>query len=521
MWKAAGCALVLAASLGVAGAEPRTDAPFEVDGSFSTSSAIDARVLAGLRRHGLMPARPCSDAVFVRRVYLDLIGTLPEPEDVRAFLQDRRSDKRATLIDALLQRDEFADFWALKWCDVLRVKAEFPINLWPNAAQAYHRWVLEAVRENRPYDRFAYELLTASGSNFRVPAVNFYRAVQGRDPAALAGAVALTFMGARIEHWPAERRAGLAAFFSRISYRKTAEWKEEIVCPNPAPTNALPAVFPDGKPVRIAGDEDPRRVFADWLLAPGNPWFAQAIANRTWAWFFGRGVVHEADDIRPDNPPSNPELLACLAREVAGAGYDLRKFFRLILNSSTYQQSPIPAAESPQAEALFGCYPVRRLEAEVLIDALCWLGGEGEEYTSAIPEPFTFIPADQRSITLADGSVTSPFLEAFGRPARDTGMLSERNNRPTDAQRLHLLNSTHVQRKLERSPRLRQLIQSSKGDRRELIRGVYLTVLSRYPEGGELGTAERYFQSMGTNPQQGVQDLAWALVNSKEFLYHH
>lgn len=506
--------------LGEAAAPPVR--PFESDGgSVVAANRLDTLVLAGLKKKNIEPANPCSDEVFVRRVYLDVIGTLPAPEEADRFLADSSPDKRATLIDALLARDEFADYWAMKWADLLRVKAEFPINLWPNAVQAYHRWVRDSLRANKPYDQFVRELLTSSGSNFRVPPVNFYRAIQGRQPSAIADAVALTFMGARLETWPEARRAELAVFFSRIAYKQTAEWKEEIVYLDPAATGSLEAVFPDGASVRILPDQDPREVFADWLIAPRNEWFARNIVNRVWYWLVGRGIIHEPDDIRADNPPVNPDLLAALEKELVKSRYDLKAVYRLILNSRTYQQSSIPRSTHPEAAAMFACYSVRRLDAEVLVDALNKVFGGGEAYSSAIPEPFSFIPDYERSIELADGSVTSEFLETFGRPSRDTGLESERNNQPTDAQRLHMLNSTHVQRKIQQSWRTRRWIEMARRNRTGAIRLVYLNILSRYPTAAELSAAEAYFKAGGSRPDDAVHDLAWALINGKEFLYRH
>lgn len=495
--------------------------PFESDTEFAPANPIDTHVLAVLKKKGISPANLCSDQVFMRRVYIDLIGTLPEPEEVRAFLDDKSPKKREALVESLFAREEFADYGALKWCDVLRVKAEFPINLWPNAVQAYHRWVREAIRQNMPYDRFARELLTSSGSNFRVPPVNFYRGVQGRDSSAIAGAVALTFMGTRLDKWPEAQRAGMAAFFSRVGYKKTGEWKEEIVCLDPAATGPMKAVFPDGKPVRIEPGQDPRRVFADWLISPKNPWFARAVVNRVWSWLMGRGIVHEPDDIRPDNPPVNPELLAYLEKELVASSYDLRHLYRLITSSRTYQQSSIPRSKQANAHVYFAHYPVRRLDAEVLIDALCWIGGTGEGYASPIPEPFTYIPERYRTITLADGSISSSFLEMFGRPTRDTGLESERNNEPSDAQRLYLLNSGDVQRRIERSQRLRKAIDNAWKDRPETVRSIYMTILSREPTPEEAATAEAYVQKGGSAQKQAAEDLVWALINSKEFLYRH
>ncbi len=553
--------LISAAALSavLVGAAPRTAPvhPYELPGEVRPQGKIDELVFARLKQLGIRPAYLCSDEVFVRRVYLDVIGTLPTPDEVRQFLQDISPRKRAALVDRLLERDEYADYWAMKWSDLLRIKAEFPINLWPNAAQAYHRWVRASLRSNMPYNQFARELLTSSGSNFRVPQVNFYRAVQSRDPEGLARAVALTFMGTRAEKWPKERLAGMAAFFSQISYKSTGEWKEEIVAYDPTkPLQGTP-VFPDGTPARIGPNQDPRQVFADWLIRPENPWFARAIVNRAWSWLLGRGIVHEPDDLRPDNPPSNPELLAYLEQELVSSGYDLKHIFRLILNSKTYQLSSLPPSDRPEAEANFAFYRIRRLEAEVLIDALNQITGTTESYTSAIPEPFTYIPEGFRSIALPDGSITSAFLEQFGRPPRDTGLESERNNRPTPDQRLHLLNSSHILRKLEQGPKLQEIFQAAapkpapkpaklakagkagKGGRfakpaplrgpvppapatqpLEVVNTLYLTILSRRPTEEELRTVAQYVRSSRSRREAAI-DIAWALINSAEFLYRH
>lgn len=507
--------------LAAAGAWCEDTLPFESAEAGPPTGPIDTLVLAKLSERGIVPANRCADEVFVRRVYLDVIGTLPETEEVRAFLNDPLPDKRAALIDELLLRPEFADYWAMKWCDLLRVKAEFPINLWPNAVQAYHHWIRESLRANLPYDQFARALLTSSGSNFRVPPVNFYRAIQGRQPTAIAEAVALTFMGTRLDRWPEPERARMAAFFSRITYKETAEWKEEIVCLNPAPAEALDTAFPDGRAVHIAPDQDPREPFADWLITPDNPWFARNIVNRVWSWLLGRGIIHEADDLRPDNPPSNPELLAHLEKELVDGHYDLRHLFRLILNSRTYQQSSIPRSDNKDAEALFAHYLVRRLDAEVLVDAMSRLLGVSESYTSAVPEPFTYIPDRQRAITLADGSISSPLLEMFGRPARDTGLESERNNQPTDAQRLYLLNSSQLQRLIDTGGRINTILASLKGRPAEAVRVLYLTILSRYPTEAELASAMTYANSTGVTPRQAASDVIWSLINAKEFLYRH
>ena len=495
--------------------------PYEAAAFSTPESQIDRLVAAELEKQHLKPARPCSDEVFVRRVFLDLIGTLPEPPEVVAFLRDTRPDKRARLVDTLLARPEFADYQAMRWANLLRVKSEFPINLWPNAVQAYHHWIRQAIAGNMPFDQFARALLTSSGSNFRVPPVNFYRAARGKDPETLAAAAALTFMGTRLDSWTAPKRAEFAKLFSRIRFKPTAEWKEEIVINDPDPDTPLGVTLPDGKKIRVPAGADPRVAFADWLTAPENQWFARAYANRAWSWFFGRGIVHEPDDIRPNNPPVNPALLDFLAKQFVKSGYDTKAFFRLVTNSRTYQRSSIPQGDPEKSEKFFACYPVRRLEAEVLIDALCQITRTRENYMSAIPEPFTFIPPASRTIKLADGSITSQFLEMFGRPPRDTGLESERNNNPTDAQRLHLLNSTHIQQKLEQSWRFKNLLAANKGKPVAAIRGIYLAILSRPPERQEIQTALKYAKQNKLPLRQAALDLAWALVNSKEFLYRH
>ena len=515
--------LLLGAPALAAVAEPARVSLYEQALEPTALNKIDLLVFARLARLGIKPARVCSDGVFVRRAFLDIIGTLPTAQEACEFIGDETPGKRQVLVEQLLARGEFADYWTMRWCNLLRVKAEFPINLWPNAAQAYHRWIRASIRDNLPYDRFVRELLTGNGSNFGVGQVNFYRAMQTRDPQGIARAVALIFMGERAEQWPKERLEGLAGFFAQVGYKGTAEWKEEIVFWDPAKTNdqgrvTRRAVFPDGRAENLDPDRDPRVVFADWLITPKNPAFGRCIANRVWAWFMGRGIINEPDDIRPDNPPVNGELLDHLAKELAVAHWDMKQLFRLILSSRTYQLSSIPRSADPAAAENFAFYPVRRLEAEVLIDALNQITGTTEKYTSAIPEPFTFIPEHQRAIALPDGSITSSFLEMFGRPARDTGLESERNSRPTAGQRLHLLNSSHIQRKLEQGPGIRKILHGATAPR-EIVAELYLTILARYPTEPELRLVDEYARAGGRD--EASLDLAWALINSAEFLHRH
>ncbi len=516
---------------------------------------IDEIVFAKLNAMGIKPAL-CSDAVFLRRAYLDLTGKLPTAEEAKSFLASSDPNKRVALIDRLLDQTSHADYWAMRWSDVLRVKAEFPVKVWPNAAQAYHRWIWESIAKNKPYDQFARELLTSNGSNFRVGPVNFYRAIQDKTPEGIAAAVGLAMMGTRVHAWPEDRRAGMAAFFSQIGYKPTSEWKEEIVFWDPlksvavpgstasgiddvaksvtatnqipqalaepiSPNGPLNAVFPDGTKVAIPPDRDPREVFADWLIRAENPWFAKNIANRTWAWAVGRGIIHEPDDIRDDNPPSNPELLAYLEKELVSSGYNLKHLKRLIFTSTTYQFSSIVRYNTPEARANFASYPLRRVEAEVLIDAVNRITGSSDLYTSAVPEPFTYIPKDMPAVALADGSVTDSFLTLFGRSARATGTESERVNELASPQWLHLLNSGQIQNKLQTGPKLGALIAAAPNNPKETLNLLYLTILSRYPTERDVQVAEQFLKSSPVKGRDAWIDITWALINNPEFLLRH
>lgn len=513
----------LALLLPLAGAVAAELSPYETEGEPVARGPIDRFVFARLKTLNIQPARNCSDEVFVRRIHFDLIGTLPTASAVREFLADQAPDKRAALVDRLMARPEFADYWGMKWCDLLRVKAEFPINLWPNSVQSYDHWIRTCVRDNVPYDRFARELLTTSGSNFRAPPANFYRAVVMKDADTLARMAALTFMGTRLEKWPTNDAAGVAAFFARVGFKATGEWKEEIVYFDAFATNA-PAYgqLPGGKRAKLTPDRDPRELFADWLIDEDNPWFARNIANRVWSWLLGRGLIHEPDDIRSDNPAVHPDVLAYLEKELVASKYDLRHLFRLILGSQTYQLSSVPRSTDPKVQTHFAAYALRRLDAEVLVDALCQLTGTTEKYSSPIPEPFTFIPEDHRSIQLPDGSITSAFLEMYGRPSRDSGLETERNNQPTAAQRLHLLNSSHIRRKFEQSDKIRALVKPDLKPR-EVATRIYMTILSRPPTAEELKAVADYTKPSGgySANRDAANDVVWALINSPEFLYRH
>ena len=541
---------------------PPQIAVYETSQPFHPTGKLDEILLKQLKKYNVEPANRSTDAVFLRRVYLDLIGTVPSFEESKSFLKDKSPLKRMKLIDSLLKRKEFSMYWSMKWCDILRVKSEFPINLWPNAVQAYHHWIQDSIEKNQPYDKFAYELLTSSGSNFRTPAVNFYRATPNRTPAGFAKVAVQTFLCSKYDEWPDSSKVELEKLFSRILIKATDEWKEQIVCLDPAPADAMSVKMPDGALLRVQADQDPRKTFADWLIKSNDTLFAEAAVNRLWFWLFGRGLVEDSDNFLIQdketlrvNSASNPELLKYLAEEFKKSGYDFKALCRLITNSAAYQQSSFPRGDPSKAAKYFAIYPVQRIDAEVLRDIFTYLTGYKPKYMSVIPEPFTFIPRELPTIALGDGSITSSFLEKFGRPARDTGYLEERNNDITYTQRLFLLNSPLIQWQIVKTANFRNIIKAANGVPRTIIDNIYLFILSRKADDFEVETIMKLYgvkdpatlrkqiakrvgggkklplkakqqinQIKNLNRKKlrdAAEDLVWTLINSKEFLFKH
>jgi hypothetical protein len=500
------------------------------------NNRIDELVLANLKKLGLPPSQLSSDREFLRRVYIDVIGTLPTPDEARAFMADKDPGKRARLIEQLLARDEFNDFWALKWGDLLRIKSEYPVRIWPKAVETYHRWLRQSIADNKPYDQFARELLTATGSNFRVGPANFVRAVPTKDAQTIGETASLLFMGARMgcarchghptETWGPEDNLGIAAHFSRVAFKSTLEWKEEIVYTNPRgvlrhPRTRQPVAprVPGGEPATLEEFEDPRGRFADWLTAPDNPYFAKNLANRTWFWLMGRGIVHEPDDLRPTNPPSNPELLDHLAAELVASRYDIKHLFRLILNSRTYQLSSIPNAYNKSDSQHFSRYIIRRLPAEVWMDAIGQVTLTSETFSSRIPEPFTRMPPGWRAIQLADGNIESAVLELMGRPPRDTPYECERDSTLSMRQALYLVNSDHLENKVTSSPRIKQWLAGATDE--QIVEELYLLAYARLPADEEKRAAVAHLSKDKKARPQALQDLVWAILNTREFLFNH
>lgn len=473
----------------------------------------------------LASVRRASDEVFLRRARLKLTGRLPSPGEVRAFVRDPSPDKRAKLIDRLIDSPEFSDLMAMRYCQIYRVKSEFPINMWPNAVQLFHAYLRDATARNMPYDRMARELLTTDGSNFRRPQVNFLRGHADRTPEGVAKGVMLSLAGVRLEKLPEADRKGIAAFFSRIGCKATDEWKEEIVftLPEPVEITARPL---NGDECRIkVPEQEPRRVFAAWLTSPKNPYFARAFANRMWFYFLGRGFVEPADDLVEVTADgklklrTTPELDA-LADAFRRNRYSVKALARIICNSPAFNADwQTDESEQKLAEKYFAVYPLHRLEPEVAVDALATVTGVHDSYRSVIPEPFTILPPGTPAVKIADGSISSGALDNFGRSPRDSGTLAETRLHITSAQRQWLLNSNILFNRLQRVQRIYGRRKLNPDQR---IEELYLTILSRYPTGRERELLRRRVRPIpGKQRWRFWNDVVWALVNTREFLLYH
>ena len=500
-------------------ANPYEDGEINFQGS---KNPVDIALAAHFKSLGIKPAKRCSDSVFIRRATLDLTGRIPSPERLEAFLDDESPDKREKLVDELLASDEFVNYMSLRLGDILRIKAEFPINLWPNAAQAYTRFIRKSLSDGLGWDEMARRMLSSSGSNFRVGEVNFLRAMQSRTPESTASCVALTFMCARYDKIPEERRKALASFFSRVGYKSTKEWKEEIVFDDPSKRAPFVSVFPDGSAAVFSADMSVRAGFAEWLTKRGNPYFSKAFANRIWTWIFGTPIVSPVDDMFfSGNRPVSARLLETLAEKFERSGFDIRGLIRTIVLSEAYSQSFIPEpSNNPEAAAKnFAVYPVRRLDAEILIDTVCSITGTTEIYSSTTPEPYTTMPDYSAAADLPDGSVTTSFLELFGKSPRDTGYADERVNAPSASQKLHMLNSSQILRKISYSKFSRRffVMPYKKG-----VYSLYTNILSRRPTSAELKAFEQYKpEGKQFRQWEAMIDTMWALFNSDEFSNRH
>ncbi len=481
---------------------------------FTPVNGLDDVFLKSIEGKNLAPGRLCSDSVFLRRAWLDVTGAIPTPEDAEKFLEKKGKHKREKLIDELLAGAEYSEYAAFKFADIFKIKAEFPINLWPNAAQAYHKYFTVSLDANKPYDVLARELLCSNGSNFKEPAVNFYRAMQGRGAPLCAASACAAFMGVRFDKLDERTQAEFSKFFSKVSYKDTKEWKEEIVYLNPLDKKGFDAEF-FGEKITVPDGADPREYFYSALVK--HPLFAKNFANRVYGRLTGNYLTGDPDDML-NAEVFNPQMLDYLAGYFVKSGYDVKKLYELILKSNNYAQSSIIDEDEKTVCENFLRYRARQLEAEVLIDAICRATGTTEVYSSMIPEPYTTMPTNRRAVTIPDGSISTPFLELFGKSQRDTGLEMERDSSASVSQRLHLLNSSHIRNKLERSPTIKPLIE---GELWESVDGVYMLFLSRHPSKAESDYIRKAFRSGKLKRNEFLRDVAWALMNSEEFLNRH
>jgi hypothetical protein len=484
---------------------------------------IDGLVYKKLRKLNVLPSETCDDADYLRRAYLDVIGTLPTPDEARRFLADKRPDRRTRLVDELLERPEYADYWALKWADLLRIDRQ---ALGHKRAYGYYKWVRDSLAENKPLDRFAREVITAEGPLGEVGPASFYKVVT--KPGEAASTLSQVFLGVRIacaecHHHPFDRWSqsdyfAMTAFFAPVAVRGgpreevlSATGAAEAKNPRTGETSLAHALTVPAP--KEAPKGDPRPALADWMTAPDNAWFARNLANRTWAHFLGRGLVEPVDDVRATNPPTNPELLDALAKSLVESKYDAKQLIRTITASRAYQLSSKPNATNERDEQNSSRALFRRIDAEVLLDMVC--------QTTGVPEKFGGVPAGSRAIQLWDSKVPHYFLKLFGRQVRASACECERVREPGVAQVLHLLNSPEIHAKLSHDGGTVARLMKEKADDAALAEELYLTFYSRYPSEKEKKVAVDYLKENGGKRREATEDLAWSLMNSLEFVFNH
>jgi hypothetical protein len=512
---------------------------------------VDDLVLQKLQLLQIAPSGPCTDAEFVRRAHLDTCGTLPKPEAVTAFVADTDPQKRAKLIGRLLNDPAFVDYWAHKWSDLLLVSSR---KLPEPAMWAFYRKVRQAVADNRPWDQFARDILTARGSTLANGAGNYF--VLHKDVSELAEATALTFLGTSIgcakchnhpmEKWTQDQYWAFANLFARVAL-KNGDRSGEVLVQSTADGDALhlrrgvamPAAPLDGKPLPADSPIDRRAYFADWLTAADNPYFAKALVNRVWRNYMGRGLVEAEDDLRETNPPSNRELFDALAADFVKNRYDVKHLMRVILNSAAYQRSAKPAAvtggpsagEAPNDDRFYSRYLVRRLPGEVILDAYSDI--------TAVPTPFDKLnsaagdattpigtyPPGTRAVQVPDSLATSQFLDAFGRAERVQTCACERTSDASVAQALHLNNGYTLNDKLrDKQSAVGKWVAGGLTDE-QIVERVFLMALARPAGAAEkskfLGILADAAKEGAQARREAIEDFVWAVLTGREFLFNH
>lgn len=501
---------------------------------------VDDFVFANLKEIGVPPSPLCDDATFLRRVSLDIAGRLPTDQETREYFASEDVDKRDQVIESLLRSPEYADFFANKWTALLKNRRDDASDITSNFA--FFAWVRDSLLANKPYDQMVRELLAATGTVIANPPVAWYKRV--KEPKQQLEDVAQLFLGVRMQcaqchHHPFERWSqddyySLAAFFSQVGRKPTSTRGEDMIFHKRGIAGATniktgqllkPAALGDSIP-DIAPDEDPRLKLADWMSAPGNPFFARAVVNRYWKHFLRRGLIEPEDDIRDTNPPTNPELQAALEQHFTASGFDLKELVRVITRSSSYQLSSVPNEQNLSDRQNYSRYYPRRLQAEVMLDAIDDLTGARTDFAN--------LPSGTRAIALPDNSynTASPFLRVFGRPENESVCECERVQSSSLAQSLHLMNAADIKAKLATGDGRAARLAKSDEAVEDKIRELYLAAFSRAPTDDELKVTSDYLaetrvdaEGQPMDPQkarrESFQDLIWALINTKEFLFNH
>lgn len=490
---------------------------------------VDELVFANLKELGIPPSPLCDDATFLRRVTLDIGGRLPTDDEAKAFLASTASDKRDQIIDELLRGPDYADFFANKWTALLKNRRDDESDIKSNFA--FYAWVRDSLLANKRYDQFVRELLAATGTVIGNPSVAWYKRV--KEPKEQIEDVAQLFLGVRMQcaqchHHPFERWSqddyySLVAFFTQVGRKPSGVRGEDLIFHKRGMATATniktgvalkPAALGDAIPP-IAPDEDPRLKLADWMASSTNPFFAKALVNRYWKHFFQRGLIEPEDDIRDSNPPTNPELLAALEKHFIASSFDLKELVRVITRSNAYQLSATTNPHNVADRQNYSRYYPRRLQAEVLLDAIDRVAGTQTDFAN--------LPPGTRAVALPDNSYNrqSPFLRVFGRPEGESVCECERVQSSSLAQSLHLINAADIKGKLANPNGRAERLAKDTRPPEERIKELYLAAFAREPRADELKTALNYLAEPDTPANANFQDLIWALINTKEFLFNH
>jgi Protein of unknown function (DUF1549)/Protein of unknown function (DUF1553) len=484
---------------------------------------IDALVNAKLRKLRVAPAELCSDETFLRRAYLDVVGILPTREEYHRFMTNPAPDKRAKLVDELLGRKEFAELWVLKWAELLQIKSSQQVSY--KSTVLYYNWLQDKIAGNVPMNEMVQELLAARGGTFKNPATNYYQ--NETDTLKIAENVAQVFMGMRVQcaqchnhpfdRWTMNDYYGFAAFFSQIGRKGTDDPREIIVFNSGGGEVAHPVTKQPMKPKFLGGPQpdvagkDRREVLAKWLASPDNPYFATNLANIVWAHFFGMGIIHEVDDVRVSNPASNPELLAQLGKRFTEYKYDFKKLVRDICTSRTYQLATQPNESNQGDTRNFARGNLRRIKAETFLDCI--------SQVTETKNKFPGLPVGARAVQIADGTTSTYFLTTFGRATRETVCSCEVKLEPTLSQSLHLLNGEATGQRIQQGNLVGRRLAEKK-EPPEIVEELYVRCLSRQPtpeERARLGA----LLAAEPDKKKGLEDLFWALLNSREFMFNH